>query len=148
VFISLHSAAAFSASLTVTIRQLNPDSAVQQVTCVDHQKCVLPLVINAGQPTTQSLNINIEYIPGDLLLEFQAPKGYFYADDTVDTIGFYNTIWSKAVPGDKPATYDVTLFQPLVPHMEALILSVAHEASLNIAHAAVANLEITTQPVP
>ena len=146
LLILFHSESAFSASLTVAVRQVNPDGALQQITCAVHQaNCVVPVALNGGQI---SLTVHVEYAPGNLLLEFQSPTGYYYANETVDTVGLYRTIWGKAVPGVQPATYHVTLFQPLVSHMEAPILSVAQEAAKSITHAVVVNLQITTTPGP
>ena len=144
-----YAGAAEAASLTVAVQQVGSNSTAQTVTCAAmQQNCVLPLVINAGQPTQQSLNIGVGFVTDGMILNFQSPQGYFYADDTGDTVGVYNTMWAKKVQGSAPATYQVTLFQPLSPTKLTRILSVAGEAKLGIAHPSVANLQITATPVP
>jgi hypothetical protein len=149
LFVSLYSETAFSASLIVTIKQINPEGGIQQVTCVARQKCVLPLLIQTHQAQQETLNLTLGFVPGSLFAVFQTAKGYLYADDKGDTNGAYNAIWHKGVPIDKPSTYDITLFLPAMPQVGvASILGVAHEAALHVIHAPVADLEITTQPVP
>jgi hypothetical protein len=147
-FVSLYSEAAFSASLIVTIKKINPENGIQQVTCTARQKCVLPIAIQNGA-NKETITAHILFVPGSLLAKFQGPDGYYYAGDTGNTKEFYEVTWRKSGPRDKPETYDVTLFLPVVPHPEvAPILSVAHEAAEHITHAPVANLEITAQPAP
>src|SRR5258708_18624169 len=79
--VSLHSEAAFSASLSVKIRQLNPDGQTQQVTCTPNTKCLLPIDIQTGS-TKETLTVGIEFVRGTMLARFQTPKGYLYAGNT------------------------------------------------------------------
>lgn len=134
--------AASAASLTVAVRQVNPDSAPQTVTCQLKSSCNLPFVINAGQPSAQSLNINIAYVSGRMAVTFQIESKYFYTGDTGDTKNPYNVLWIKEVSGNAPASHQVTLFQPL---SEGLI---DRKPVWAIEHTSVANLEITATPVP
>jgi len=146
---SLHSQAASSASLTVKVRQLNPDGAVQQVTCAEKQKCVLPVDIQTG-PTKETLTISIHFAKGSLLAEFKNSKGYLYASSKLsDNSTSYEPIWHRPLTQGQTATDDVTLLLPAVPDASmAPILDAAREAKLKTAHPSVATLEITTQPAP
>ena len=149
VFMSpFYAGAADAASVTVAVSQVNPNSAVQTVTCVLLKPCALPFVINAGTPAQQSLTIHVGYTPGTMGLSFMTSGGFFYTDDTGDTTGFYNTLRLKQVQGNNPATYQITLFQPLALTAIAPILSVVREAKMKIAHPSVANLKITITPAP
>ena len=146
---SLHSQAAFSAStasLNVKIRQLNPDGQVQQVTCAEKQKCDLPIDIQTGS-TKETLTVGLHFGRGMLLAEFKSARGYLYAASKLpDNHTIYEPIWHRAVTQGKASTEDVTLLLPAVPNAAmAPILDAAREASLKIAHASVATLEITTQ---
>ncbi len=134
---------AFAASVMVAIKQLNPNSATQQTTCALAQKnCVLPLTINAGLPTAQSLNVQVKYIAGRLILMFQTSNGYYYVGDTGSTKGFYNVMWGRPVNGSQPATYNITLAQPLTQYY------LPTPPAVNVAHPSVANLQITATPGP
>jgi hypothetical protein len=143
-FASAHSSAASAASLTVKIRQVNPDGAVQQATCADHKKCLLPVAIQTSSAQKETLSVSIEFVPGNVLLEFQSPKGYLYTGSKTPADknhGFYEIIWHKAVAPNKPVTSDITLFLPAVPHAEVAPM-------LNVAQQPVADLEITTEATP
>ena len=143
-FAVIHSNAASAASLSVKIRQVNPDSAPQQVTCTRDTKCVLPLKIKTNQSQTVDVNVRIEFVPGNALLEFQTGKGFLYAGDKNPPNkqhGTYEVIWHSAVAKDKASVSGVTLFLPAVPHAEvAPILQVPQQA--------VADLEITLEAAP
>jgi hypothetical protein len=138
-----YAGAAEAASLTVAVQQVGSNSAAQTVTCT--AKCTLPLIINAGTSVQQSLNIQIIQATNSLVFKFQEGSGNFYASDTGSKNGINFTLWGKPIPAGKPATYDVTLFQPLVQYT---VPPIAPGASANIAHSPVANLEITLTPVP
>jgi hypothetical protein len=139
MFFALPGMAANAASLTVAVRQVNPNGAVQTVTCTLLQKgCVLPFVINAGQPTQQSLNIHVIYFSGGLALDFQTAGGYFYTSSTVGTNTAYNTLWNRRFQSGVSAPYTVTLFQPLGPN--------PFSRSFTIAGTSVASLQITATP--
>jgi hypothetical protein len=135
-------------SIDITIQQTNPAGAVQKITCVAHEKCITPVVIQTLQGKQETLNVNLEFVPNNLLAEFKGANGYYYATSKGATTGDYEAIWHTAPPGDKASVSDVTLFLPAVPNIEAPILHVTAEAAKNITHAPVADLEITTQPVP
>ncbi len=138
---------AYATSVLVAIKQLNPSGATQQTTCADAQRnCALPLTIDAGLPTAQSLNVQVRDIPGGLVLMFKTGSGYYYAGDTVNKNGFYYTMWSKPLSGGSPAVYDVTLVQPLV--QDLLKVPAINIKSDNTAHPSVAKLEITVTPGP
>jgi hypothetical protein len=142
LLVSLHSGAAFSASLAVKIRQLNPDGQIQQVTCVNHQQCILQLGIRTAQAQTETLNVHVLFVPGNVLLEFETPKGYLYAGPKTAAAKHvdYRTIWRNTSALNKPFADDVTLFLPLVAHPAA--------PRLNVAQQPVADLEVTTEQVP
>jgi hypothetical protein len=145
---SLHSQAAFSASLTVKIRQLNPDGAVQQVTCAAMQKCLLPVDIQSGA-TKETLTLNVNLMRGTLLAKFQTPKGFLFVGDTFFGDSVYKPIWQRVLTPGKASTEVVTLYLPAMPRpIEAPMLDVAHETALKIAHPVVATLEITRQLEP
>lgn len=134
--------AAYAASLKVAVRQVNPDSTTQTVTCEALKPgCVLPFVINAGQSTVQSLDIHVAYVHDKLVLTFQVDNKYFHARDAGGSTEPYNTLWFKAVSGNAPATYKVTLFQPLS-------LGLFDPKAMNATHSSVATLEIIATPVP
>ena len=141
LLVSLHSEAAFSASLTVKIRQVNPDSAIQEVNCAERAKCVLPIDIQTGT-TKQTLTVHVHFVP--VLFEFETPKGFLYAGDKSPADkqnAVYQTIWTKGKAQSKSTISPVTLFLPLVPHAEvAPMLSAVQQP--------VADLEITTVQAP
>ena len=144
LLIALHSQSAFfSASLTVKIRQVNPDSAIQQVTCTNNTKCLLPIDIQTGA-TKQTLIVHVLFVPGNVLFEFETPKGYLYAGDKTPADkqhAVYETIWTRGKAQSKTTISPVTLFLPLVPHAEvAPMLSAGQQP--------VADLEITTEQAP
>lgn len=137
-----YAGAASAASLTVAVKQVNSDSAVKTVTCAKLQKnCVLPFVINAGQPTQQSLNINVTYVTGGMVLSFQTSNGYFYTDTAAGKIVTYNTLWIRPLQGSTPATSQVTLFQPFSPLL-------GMPGSPNANYSSFASLAITATPNP
>jgi hypothetical protein len=149
--ISLHSQPALSASLAVTIRQLNPDSAIQQVTCAEKQKCLLPIDIETKQGKKETLTALILFAPGRALFQFQTTDGFLYAWDKKpgDENAVYETIWHELTPAKKPLTGNVTLFLPAVSRaVGAPILNVAHEAAQKVDHQPVADLEITVAAAP
>jgi hypothetical protein len=151
LLVSLYSEAAFSASLMVTIKEINPAGGSQEATCADHKKCLLPLVIKTRQGQQETLNVTMFFVPGNILFMFHTPNGDLYASDgkADDKTSRYEAMWHIAPAKDKASTYNVTLFLPVVPHAAvAPILSVTHEAALKIAHEPVADLEISAQPVP
>jgi len=134
--------AAYAASLTVTIKQVNSNSAAQTVSCTLQQKgCVLPFVLNAGQPTQQSVNINIAYFADSMVLNFQTPSGYFYTSAMVGNVVVYHALWSRLFQGSAPVTDNVTLFQPLAPRLFGA-------QPVSTSHTPAANLEITATPIP
>jgi len=143
LLVSLHSEAAFSASLAVKIRQVNPSRDVQQVTCTEHKKCVLPIDIQTGA-TKETLTVHVLFVPGNALVEFESPKGFLYAGDKSPADkqhATYETIWQPAKATNKLATSDITLFYPVVPFAAvAPILTAPQQA--------VADLEITTEETP
>jgi hypothetical protein len=141
--ISLYSEAACSASLVVKIKQLNPEGGLQQVTCTDDQKCVLPVDIQTGQ-TKKTLTVGISFVPGNVLMTFATPDGFLYAGDTnpADTQhAIYETLWHRAVAQNEPSISDVTLFSPAVPN--ALLVP-----ALSAVEKPVADLEITLETTP
>jgi hypothetical protein len=133
----LYAGVADAASLTVTVSQVNPNSAIQTVTCqLLKPGCVLPFVLNGGQ----SLNINVTYYTGGLALSFQTPNGYFYTGNTVGGMTLYHALWNSPLQGSTP--YEITLFQPLAPRL------LGQGATSTTAHTSVANLTITATPGP
>jgi hypothetical protein len=141
----VNSEAAFSASLTVAIRQINPDSAPQKITCVYHQKCAIQLKINGGQTT---LDVNIQYIPSKMIFQFQSSEGYFYTAPKGSQKGWYSVFWAQNTPADS-STSGITLFRPTVSHPEtARLLSIEQETAHNVVHTRVADLEIAAKSVP
>ena len=145
----LCSGSAFAASLTVKIRQINPNGAVQQVTCAENTRCPVPVTIQtAGK--TDTVTVNITFVKETLLAEFQTAKGFLYsANNLTDKNALYETIWHSALPKDKASTADVTLYLPAVRLApSAPMLGVAKEAAAKVSHQAVATLEITVQRGP
>jgi hypothetical protein len=143
LLVSLHSQTAFSASLTVKIRQVNPDSETQQVTCTDNTKCVLPLDIQTGA-TKQTLTVHVLFVPGHVLFQFETPKGYLYAGDKTPADAqnaVYETIWTRGKAQSTASVSPVTLFLPLVPQA-------ALAPMLSAVQQPVADLEITTEAAP
>ena len=141
--VSLQSEAAFSASLAVKIRQLNPAGEVQQATCTEHKKCVLPLEIQTGAQK-ETLTVHVLFVSGNVLFEFETPHGYVYAGeknpaDKQHTV--YETIWRGAKAQNTPSTSDITLFLPLVP-----LAAIA--PILKTPQQPVADMEITTEETP
>lgn len=146
LLVSLHSGAAFSASLAVKIRQINPTGAVQQVTCVEKQKCILSLKISTKQGQQEDLNVTISSAGASVIASFQTPKGYLYSRNqtATDKNSLYETFWHSVVGINKPALYDITLFLPEVPQSKlGLMLSVAREAANGVVHAPVADIEFS-----
>ena len=142
LFAILHSTAAFSASLTVAVSQVNLAGTAQIVTCnLLAPNCDLPFVINAGQSTQQPLTIHVVYYAGGLGLTFKTTGGYFHAGKSAGKISFYNTLWNASLQGSTPTTYTVSLFQPL----DSLPL---HSPPLTTPGSFVASLQITATPVP
>jgi hypothetical protein len=154
LLVSLHSEAALSASLMVKVQQLNPAGELQSVTCTDNTKCLLPISITTAQGKQDTLTVAIFFAPTSILLHFQTSKGYLYAVTKGEADSFYRTLWSpsfgQASPSvDKPSVSDVTLFLPAVPNaFLAPMLDVASESAQKVTHQAVAEVEITLQPVP
>jgi hypothetical protein len=135
--VAVHGSAAFAASLNVKIRQVNPNGEIQQVTCSEKKKCVLPIDIQTGQ-AKETLTVGIGFVRGNVLLKFQTPKGYLYAGDKNPADkqnAMYETVWHEGVTAGKPSTSNVTLFLPLVP--EPVTASI-----LDSPQQAVADLEI------
>jgi hypothetical protein len=143
LLVSLHSQTAFSASLSVKIRQVNPDSEIQQVTCTDNTKCVLPIDIQTGA-TKETLTVHVLFVPGNVLFEFETPKGYLYAGEKNPADAehaAYETIWTGGKAQSTASISPVTLFLPLVAQAAvAPILSTVEQP--------VADLEITTEAAP
>jgi hypothetical protein len=143
LLVSLHSEAASSASLSVKIRQLNPASEVQQVTCNEHKKCVLPIGIQTGA-TKQTLTVHVLFAPGNVLFEFETAKGFLYAGDKSPSDkqhAKYRAMWQPAQAQNTPASSNITLFLPSVSlAATARILTVPQQP--------VADLEITTEETP
>lgn len=151
LLISLYSEAAHSASLTLKIRQLNPDGPVQQVTCTEKSKCVLPVAIHVAQPQNQSVSAQILFVRGSVLITFKTPDGYLYTGEkeSADKDAAYETIWHGTVAPSKPSIHNATLFLTAVPNaVVAPILNVAKEAEKKTAHPAVADLEISLEAAP
>ena len=142
LLMSLHSEAAFSASLTVKIRQVNPDGAIQQVTCTDNTNCLLPLNIQTGT-TSETVTVHLLFAPGNVLFDFETPKGYLYARDSKpsDPRAFYRTLWHGSTAKDNPSVNDVSLFLPLVARAQSTPLRATVDGP-------VADLEITTEALP
>jgi|SRR6185437_2467384 len=142
-FVMAHGSAASAASLNVKIRQVNPDSAIQQVTCAPNTKCLLPIDIKTGA-TKQTLTVHVLYVPGNVLFEFETPKGYLYAGDKNPADAehaAYETIWTRGKAQSTASISPVTLFLPPVPHAEVAPMLSAVQQS-------VADLEITTVQAP
>ncbi len=150
VISAFHCDAASAASLMVKIRQINPDGQAQQVTCAYKQNCVLTVAIRSAQGQNETLTVTAHLNTTAVLAKFQTDKGYLYViNEWVDKTTGYETRWHRALAQGNTSTDDVTLYLPAVPHaLSAPILDAAHEAELNIAHPAVATLEITTQSMP
>jgi hypothetical protein len=148
-FMTAHGSAASAASLNVKIRQVSPAGDVQQVTCADNKKCLLPIDIQTGS-TKETLTVSIHFSKATLLVEFKSPNGYLYASSKLpDNRTSYEPVWRRALTKDQTAIDEVPLLLPAVPNaVIAPILDAAQEATLKILHPSVATLEITTQPVP
>jgi hypothetical protein len=141
--VTAHGSPASAASLNVKIRQLNPNGTVQQVTCVPKTKCLLPIDIQTGS-TKESVTVHVLYVPGNVLFEFETPKGFFYAGDTTPADKqnvVYEPRWHGVKPQTTPTTTNVTLFLPLVPHVEVAPI-------LNAVKQRVADVEIITEQGP
>jgi len=149
LLMSLHSEAAFSASLTVKVRQTNPDSAVQQVTCAEKQKCELPLDIQTGS-TKQTLKASVQFAMPRMMIRFQTPKGPLFVDETnPDNKHFYEAFLPRTLNEGKASTEKVTLYSLSGPTpIMVMMVDADREAGLKITHTAVATLEITTQTAP
>jgi len=143
VFSPFYAGAAYAASLTVAVKQVNPDSAVQTITCeLLKPGCDMSFVINAGQPTQQSLNIHVAFIKDGLALTFKTPDGFFYTDQKVGDRVSYNTLWgTRFQDSSTPSTNQVTLFEPLAQRIPALFMGTSQPTSI-------AKLEITATPNP
>lgn len=141
--VMVHGSAASAASLNVKIRQVNPDSEIQQVTCTDNTKCVLPIDIQTGA-TKETLTVHVMFVPGNVLFKFETPKGYLYAGEKNPADAehaAYETIWTRGKAQSATTISPVTLFLPLVAEaMMAPILSAVQQP--------VADLEITTEQQP
>ncbi|TAL40200.1 MAG: hypothetical protein EPN97_00545 [Alphaproteobacteria bacterium] len=133
---------AYAASLTVEVKQVNPDGAAQTVTCTLLQKqCTLPVVINAGTAAQQSVNIQVVYHNGGLALNFKTTGGYFYTGSMIGKDVLYQALWNAPLQGGT-STYTVTLFQPLTPNL------LGPGMTSTDPHTSVAKLEITATTVP
>lgn len=107
---------AHAASLSVTVKQVSPDGKAETVTCALLQKdCDISLMLNEGTPEQQPVNVHVVYTHGGLVLHFQAAGGYFSTADTVRDMTVYNVLWNRRIPGNAPATFTTTLFEPLAP---------------------------------
>lgn len=142
LLVSHHSEAAPSASLTVKIRQLKPDGAVQQIICTVKGKCLLPVPITVGAQR-KTVTAKILFVPGNVMFTFETPDGFLYArDKNADAkYPYYKTMWTATVGPNKPPTRDVTLFLPAVPlaGLGRIVKTVQQP---------VAELEITMEPAP
>ncbi len=117
LLVPLHSEAAPApspSSLTVKIRQIDTSGEVQQVTCSPKAKCLLPLDIQTKQGKKETLTVQILFVPGSVLFQFETPDGYLYSRDNNADVKhtFYETIAHNAVVPNKPLTRDITLFLP------------------------------------
>lgn len=114
-YVTGHANAASTASLNVKIRQLNPDSAIQQAICADGKQCQLTLPLVTAQGKKTDLTVSAFFVPNTMLLRFQTPDGYFYTRDktVTDQHQDYETTLHKKVTPEKSATYDVTLYLPM-----------------------------------
>jgi hypothetical protein len=118
LFISLQSEAAFSASLTMKVRQLNdPAGAVQETTCTDPQNCSLDLSLQAGSKK-ETLAVRAFHVPGSTLFTFHTPDGYLYAAaktqaDPKNPV--YMATWGSGAKTGAAAISDITLYGPPVP---------------------------------
>jgi hypothetical protein len=143
---------AAASSLLVTIKQINPAGDTQTITCAAKQRCLVTMgLIEGSSMQRENVTVQIDFVPGALLLEFQTPRGYLYAGEKLpgNNNDNYEVIWHRALTSGQASTEDVTLYSPVVTNpVLAPILSMAHEAAQNIAHPAIATLEITTQPAP
>ena len=142
-FVTSHINAAHAASLNVKIRQVNPDGATQQIICTDNTKCVLPLDIQTGA-TKETLTVHVLFVPGNVLFEFETPKGYLYAGEKTPADPQdvrYETIWTRGKAQSAKSITPVTLFLPLV--QQAAVAPI-----LSTVQRPVADLEITTEAAP
>jgi hypothetical protein len=134
--------AADVASLTVAVRQMNPDSAATTVACTLLQKqCNLQLVINAGTEAQESVTIQVVYHRGGLALNFKTDGGYFYTSSAIGNDVVYHTLWSAPLRGGV-SNYTVNLFQPLTPNL------IGPGSTSTTPHTSVAKLEITATTAP
>lgn len=142
LLVSLHSEAASSASLSVKIRQLNPDGQIQEVTCAPNTKCLLSLDIQTGQ-TKETLTAGIFFVPNSVAIRFKAPDGYLFTGDRnpTDKYALYGGRWHDAPATGKTKTAVTTLFVPLRPLPEVGLLRGDMKQP-------VADLEITTEQFP
>ena len=109
MFLALPVKNAFAGSLTVEVRQINPDSAVQKVVC-DKRSCDLPFVINAGTAAQQSVIMHVNnYQGGGMLLSFVSPGKILLVSD-MGAKNSYSSGYSKPLLSSKPATYKITLY--------------------------------------
>jgi hypothetical protein len=140
--LSVHSEAAPPASLSVKIRQLNPDGQIQQVTCTPNTKCVLPVDIQTGA-TKETLTVQILFVPNNVVMRFQTPSGYLFtgARNPTDKYALYEGRWRDTPATGKTKAAVTTLFIPLRPHPE---VGLSHEDMKQ----PVADLEITTEQLP
>lgn len=146
--VAFYAQSALADSLNVKIRQINPDSATEQVTCAYQQKCSLQLAINHDRATAQKLSVNIQYVPSMMIFQFEGKDGFFYSADQDIKDGVYNVFWPQMTP-EGTSTYRVTLFLPAVSHPEkAPLLSMADEAARQAVHTPIATLEITATSGP
>lgn len=148
-FATVHSGAASAASLNVKIRQINPDGAVQQITCAEKKKCELPLDVQSGS-TKQTLKVNVMFAVPRMLIRFQTPQGNLWAGDAnSDNHRFYETFWPRTLSEGKTSTENVTLYSLAGPTpIMVTMVDADREAGLKITHTAVATVEITTQTAP
>jgi len=127
----------------MSVRQINPAGDVQQITCASRKKCVLPFEIQTGT-TKQTVTVGTSYVSGSFAMQFQTPKGFFYASDKIPTDTkhpLYMATWPVALPKAKAATTLITLFEPLVD-------SPITAPPLDKAGKAVADLEVTVEETP
>lgn len=143
-YLTAHGSAASAASLNVKVKQLNPTSEAQQVTCVLDAKCLLPIDIQTGS-TKETLTVEASFMAGGVQFKFQTPKGYLYAGLTPQAdpqYPLYETIWHTAAgEAGTPSTTDITLFLPVVA------FPVIAQATTSVEQS-VAEIEITTEQQP
>jgi hypothetical protein len=139
-------------TVAVTIRQINPGGDTQSVTCTENTKCLLTIALSETNPVRkEDVTVQINFSPGALLLEFQTPRGYLYAGETLPDArdSNYEVIWHADLTSVANLTKNITLYLPLVERpIEAPILNIAAEAAKSAGHPAVATVEVTAQPSP